>query len=66
MDLRNDQELANTRQKLQRLVAVYEANEKKTDGDEELREMTMESLMRLINQLKEETTRYESRHMLRS
>ena len=65
MDLRNDQELANTRRKLQRLEALYEADEKETGGDEELREAEMESLKRMINQLKEEIARYEARQPAR-
>lgn len=60
MDLRNERELANTREKLQRLEALYEADDNETGGDEELREAEMESLRRLINQLKEEIARYEA------
>jgi hypothetical protein len=60
VDLRNNQELENTRRKLQRLEALYEADEKETGGDEELREAEMESLKRTINQLKEEMARYEA------
>ncbi len=47
-------ELANTRRKLGELERLYAAHERETDEDEELREMSMESLQRLINQLKEE------------
>jgi hypothetical protein len=65
MDLRNDRELANTRNKLARLEARYAAHERKTGGDEELRELTMESLKRLINQFKEEIARYETRQPAR-
>ncbi len=65
MDLRNEQELANTREKLERLEALYEADEKETGDDEELREAEMESLKRLINQLKEEIARYEARQPAR-
>ncbi len=36
-----------------------------TGGDEELREASMESLMRLINQLKKEIARYEAHHAVR-
>lgn len=50
----NDVELANTRRKLELLEQRYAAHECETGGDEELREMSMESLARLINQLKEE------------
>lgn len=62
MDLRNDRELTNTRAKLKQLEELYDANAAETGGDEGLREMSMESLKRLINQLKEEIARYEARH----
>jgi hypothetical protein len=65
MDLRNERELANTRTNLKELLELYDANERKVGGDEELREMTMESLMRLINQLKEEIARYEAHQVSR-
>jgi hypothetical protein len=42
--LKNDVELANTRRKLARLKARYEALRDETSDDEELREATMESL----------------------
>ena len=51
----NDVELANTRRKLADLERLYEAHERETGGDEEVREMSMQSLKRLINQMKEET-----------
>jgi hypothetical protein len=60
MELRNELELVNTRRKLQKLEALYEADEKEIDGDEDLREAEMESLKRQINQLKEEIARYEA------
>ena len=50
----SDVELANTRRKLERLEALYAADENETGGDEEVREISMQSLKRLINQLKEE------------
>jgi hypothetical protein len=50
----NDVELANTRRKLADLERLHEAHEKETGGDEEVREMSMQSLKRLINQMKEE------------
>lgn len=65
MDLRNEREVAHTRTKLARLEALYAAHEKETGGDEELRDASMESLMRLINQFKEEIARYETRHAVR-
>jgi len=65
MDLKSDRELANTRKKLQQLEALYRADENETDGDEEMREIEMESLKRLINQLTEEIARYEARQAVR-
>ncbi len=59
----NDVELANTRRKLSELEALYRTHEHEIGGDEELRDMTMESLTRLINQLKEEVGRSEA-HLL--
>ena len=50
----SDVELVNTRRKLRELERLYEADEKETGGDEELRELSMQSLKRLINQMKEE------------
>jgi len=60
VNLASEQELANTRKKLRMLEEDYEALSCETGGDEELREITMESLKRLINQLKEEIARYEA------
>lgn len=59
MRLLNDVELTNTRRKLGELEALYAAHERQTGGDEELCDLTMEFLMRLINQLKEEIRRSE-------
>jgi flagellar biosynthesis chaperone FliJ len=61
--LRNKNELTNTQAKLDRLEARYTSLRDQTGGDEELREATMESLKRFINQLKEEIARFNaSRH----
>ncbi len=60
MELKNELEFVNTRNKLQRLEALYEAAENETDGDEELREAELESLKRTINQFKEEIARYQA------
>lgn len=59
MDLRSDRELANTKRKLRLLEQGYEESRADTE-DEHLRELEMESLSRLINQLKEEIARYEA------
>jgi BMFP domain-containing protein YqiC len=61
VSLRNEQELINTRSKLARLEARYESLRAEAGGDEELREMTLESLQRSINQFKEEIARYQAR-----
>jgi hypothetical protein len=61
MNLRSYRELAATREKLALLEARYEANKHEQGGDEHVRELSMRSLKRLINQLKEEIARFESR-----
>ncbi len=60
MSLKNERERLNTQNKLAFLEARYETLRAETGGDEELREMTMESLKRTINQFKEELARYEA------
>lgn len=60
MNLQNDVELENTRAKLAILEARYEELRKEKSEDEELREVTMRSLKRYINQFKEEIARYEA------
>lgn len=60
MDLKNETEVANTRTKLQRLEARYEALRNDTSQDEHVRELTMRSLKSTINQFKEEIARYEA------
>lgn len=60
MNLRNQTELDNTRTKLVRLEARYEALRKVPSEDKELREATLKSLKRYINQFKEEIARYEA------
>ena len=61
MTLRNDVELANTRDKLRILEESYEETVNDPTEDEHVRELTMFSLKRIINQLKEEIVRYECR-----
>jgi hypothetical protein len=64
MTLQNDRGLANTRRKLQLLEKSYEEARQDTEGDEHVRDVELESLKRLINQLKEEIARYEARHAI--
>jgi hypothetical protein len=61
MTLDNETELANTRTKLKELQARYEALRLDQSEDPRVRRLTMMSLKRLINQLTEEITRFESR-----
>ncbi|MCK6483650.1 MAG: hypothetical protein HUU22_08685 [Phycisphaerae bacterium] len=63
MSLKNQDELEHTRSKIARLTARYEALRSEEGGDEELREMTLESLKRTINEFKEEIARYEAHHV---
>lgn len=65
MGLQSQSELESTRRKLRLLQDRYDARERERDGDSHTRELTMRSLKRLINQLKEEIARYESRTSLR-
>ena len=61
MTLQSRRELEVTREKLRFLEERYEANTREQAGDEHARELSMRSLKRLINQLKEEIARFESR-----
>lgn len=61
MSLQSDRELQATREKLRILEERYEANSFAQSDDEHVRELSMRSLRRLINQLREEIARVESR-----
>ncbi len=65
MTLQNERELANTRGKLRLLEESYEELRNETGGDEELREASMASLKRIINQFKEEIARYQAHQTAR-
>lgn len=60
MTLGSDQELENTKRKLKLLERSLDESRADDDGGDHLREIEMESLTRLINQLKEEIARYEA------
>jgi hypothetical protein len=60
MTLGSDQELANTKRKLKLLEQSLDESRADDDGGDHLREVEMESITRLINQLKEEIARYEA------
>jgi flagellar biosynthesis chaperone FliJ len=61
MSLQRHRELQTTREKLRMLEERYEAEMRQVGGDNHVRELSMRSIKRLINQLKEEITRFESR-----
>lgn len=54
-------ELGATREKLKMLEEMYEADKRDLSGNAHVRGLSMRSLKRLINQLKEEIVRFESR-----
>jgi uncharacterized protein involved in exopolysaccharide biosynthesis len=65
VDLKSEREVANTRAKLARLEARYESLRKDTGHDRRVRQLSMISLKRLINQFKEEIARFEARQPAR-
>ena len=66
MNLQTNRELEVTRKKLQLLEARHEAAAQEQGGDEHSRKLSMRSLKRLINQLKEEISRFESRSVVKT
>jgi len=63
MNLKSDRELANTRAKLQRLEELYRETCEDLAEEPRVRELSMQSLKRLINQLKEEIALFESHRL---
>jgi len=59
MDLQDDLQLSVTKEKLSGLKECYESVRLETDGDKHVRELTLHSLKKLMNQLTEEIIRYE-------
>jgi hypothetical protein len=66
VNLQNEHELRVTRKKLEMLEATYQAAQEDTGADPHIRELELHSIRRLINQLKEEIARFESRTAVRS
>jgi hypothetical protein len=60
MELKSQREVVNTQVKLAELEARYEVLRSERGGNQRLRDLTMISLKRLINQFKEEIARYEA------
>ena len=61
MSLHSRRELEATREKLRLLEERYDLAGREEGGDQHIRELSMRSLKRLINQMKEEIARFESR-----
>ncbi len=60
MRLKNRVQLENTRMKLQELEQVYSKTQESTATNEHVRELTLSSLKKRINQFKEEIARFEA------
>lgn len=61
MSIENRRELANTRIKLQELEQLYAKTQLGPTASEHVRELTLRSLKKRINQFREEIIRFESR-----
>ena len=61
MTLRNMREVESTRKKLQLLEQHVADLKKKSNRDEHANQLTLRSLTHLINQFKEELTRFEAK-----
>jgi hypothetical protein len=66
MSLQSHRELDATREKLRLLEERFAANQCAEEGDRHVQELSQRSLKRLINQLREEIARFESRGALES
>ena len=66
MYLKDELEVEVTREKLRSLEARYAAVQSDPAGDPYGQELTLLSLKRIINQMKEEIVRYESRRAVRA
>ena len=64
MDLKNEREVEATREKLRLLEECYEQERQDFSGDSHVRELSLSSLKRTMNQFKEEIIRYESRNAM--
>ena len=60
MELKDDYELQVTRSKLQTLEARFEASRCEPAENAHVQELSLRSLKRMINQLKEEIARFEA------
>ena len=61
MSIENRRQLENTRLKLQELEQLYATTRQTPAANDHVRELTLRSLKKRINQFKEEITRFEAR-----
>lgn len=61
MSIENRRQLENTLRKLKELEQLYAKKLHDTAASEHVRELTLRSLKKRINQFKEEITRFETR-----
>lgn len=61
MSIENPRQLQNTRAKLQELEQLYTKTQQGPAASEHVRELTLRSLKKRINQFTEEITRFETR-----
>jgi hypothetical protein len=61
MSIESRRQLENTRAKLQELETLYAKTEQTPATDAHVRELTLRSLKKRINQFKEEIARFEAR-----
>ena len=60
MSIENSRQLQNTRAKLAELEELYATTQNRPTTSEHVRELTLRSLKKRINQFKEEITRFET------
>lgn len=65
MSIENRRQLENTRAKLQELEQLFGTTAQAPAADEHVRELTLRSLKKRINQFKEEIARFEAHLLLR-
>ena len=61
MELKDEREVEVTREKLQSLEARYQAVKQDPGEADHIQQLTLRSLKRMINQMKEEIARFEAR-----
>jgi hypothetical protein len=61
MELKDEREVEVTQEKLRSLEARYQAVRQDPGEDAHIQELTLRSLKRMINQMKEEVARFKAR-----